>query len=241
MVRTGPLGGSVGNPQSLNRYTYVLNNPESLTDPLGLFGDSPSEPLPYTFGDPGNGCWYVLLHGVLESFTCGPGEVAGKGDMGSAAGGAPPQTQTKTCTALARVLQANPATVGAPLGHGAFNNPPNPIAPQAGSAAMTPSEFGGLTTAQLKPSALGISGYFPGTGVSFQGVTDVNGAGQTPLGFSNIRQYLEFMNPGQIIIELIMGPDLGSNVPVVITQSADLPCPTAPPFVADPVTGPTVG
>jgi hypothetical protein len=48
---------------------------------------------------------------------------------------------------------------------------------------MTPSEFGGFTTAQLKPYALGISGYFPGKGVSFQGVTDVNGAGHTPLGF----------------------------------------------------------
>jgi hypothetical protein len=94
-----------------------------------------------------------------------------------------PQTTAKTCNASARVLQGNPATVGAPLGHGAYNNPPNPIAPQAGSAAMTPSEFGGFTTAQLKPYALGISGYFPGKGVSFQGVTDVNGAGHTPLGF----------------------------------------------------------
>ncbi len=31
-----PLGGWTGNPQSLNRYTYVLNNPETLVDPLGL-------------------------------------------------------------------------------------------------------------------------------------------------------------------------------------------------------------
>ncbi|MGH9433906.1 MAG: RHS repeat domain-containing protein, partial [Terriglobia bacterium] len=31
-----PLGGDVSNPQSLNRYAYALNNPETLTDPEGL-------------------------------------------------------------------------------------------------------------------------------------------------------------------------------------------------------------
>jgi RHS repeat-associated protein len=31
-----PLGGSVADPQSLNRYTYVLNSPESSIDPSGM-------------------------------------------------------------------------------------------------------------------------------------------------------------------------------------------------------------
>ena len=31
-----PLAGDVTNPQSLNRYAYVLNNPTTLADPLGL-------------------------------------------------------------------------------------------------------------------------------------------------------------------------------------------------------------
>jgi RHS repeat-associated protein len=33
-----PLAGDVTNPQSLNRYAYVLNNPTNLVDPLGLQG-----------------------------------------------------------------------------------------------------------------------------------------------------------------------------------------------------------
>src|SRR2546427_3345676 len=34
-----PVAGDVGDPQSLNRYAYVLNNPTNLIDPLGLCGE----------------------------------------------------------------------------------------------------------------------------------------------------------------------------------------------------------
>jgi RHS repeat-associated protein len=34
---TDPLAGSIGNPQSLNRYAYVQNDPVNFSDPTGLF------------------------------------------------------------------------------------------------------------------------------------------------------------------------------------------------------------
>jgi RHS repeat-associated protein len=39
-----PVGGDVTDPQSLNRYGYALNNPTTLTDPLGLDSSNPADP-----------------------------------------------------------------------------------------------------------------------------------------------------------------------------------------------------
>ena len=44
-----PLGGSMSNPQSFNRYSYVQNDPVNNTDPTGLFcpaGGCPPDPEP---------------------------------------------------------------------------------------------------------------------------------------------------------------------------------------------------
>jgi RHS repeat-associated protein len=65
-----PLGGDVTNPQSLNRYAYVLNNPTTLVDPSGLQGCRP----PWT--QMGSG---VCVGNVLQitSATMGWGPVGG--------------------------------------------------------------------------------------------------------------------------------------------------------------------
>jgi RHS repeat-associated protein len=50
-----PLAGSISNPQSLNRYAYVLNNPTNLIDPLGLEWGPPD----YINYNPSDPCAYV--------------------------------------------------------------------------------------------------------------------------------------------------------------------------------------
>jgi RHS repeat-associated protein len=95
-VSPDPLGGDPTNPQSLNRYAYVLNNPTTLTDPLGLC--SPAQPdchQPCQIGscrEPGvwpppvggGGPWNVsqeMLAGLAQYLVnnnlCGPGGCGG--------------------------------------------------------------------------------------------------------------------------------------------------------------------
>jgi RHS repeat-associated protein len=76
-----PLAGDITNPQSLNRYAYVMNNPMNMIDPLGLEGEcgpgrSTCEPgsrytgLPwvYIWGDP----YYWHLHGSFGTNIADP-------------------------------------------------------------------------------------------------------------------------------------------------------------------------
>jgi RHS repeat-associated protein len=84
-----PRRGNVGNPQSLNRYTYVLNNPATFTDPLGLAdadddGCDTSSDLAHFRGRPVHGM--DSANGDCGDEGGGGGSVGG-GDSDSGAGG----------------------------------------------------------------------------------------------------------------------------------------------------------
>jgi RHS repeat-associated protein len=72
-MQPDPMGGFIGNPQSLNRYTYSLADPISLFDPTGLDVDPQDNPDdPYGL-DPGGDFYYGgeggAYFGLDESVT----------------------------------------------------------------------------------------------------------------------------------------------------------------------------
>ncbi|MCU1312111.1 MAG: repeat-associated core domain protein [Candidatus Angelobacter sp.] len=58
-----PLAGDIGDPQSLNRYAYVGNNPMNATDPLGLLCN-PLNPFSGCAGLPG------FFYGSVQGLVC---------------------------------------------------------------------------------------------------------------------------------------------------------------------------
>jgi RHS repeat-associated protein len=108
-----PLAGSAGDPQSLNRYAYVRDDPVSLVDPLGLTGEltctiedevelctgsdgttiivqaEPPEPPPPPAPDPG-------FYGGGSPVAPDPGP-GGRGDFGGGGGG------SGTCRCSAKI------------------------------------------------------------------------------------------------------------------------------------------
>ncbi|HXH47836.1 MAG TPA: RHS repeat-associated core domain-containing protein [Terriglobia bacterium] len=123
-----PLAGDVTNPQSLNRYAYVLNNPVSNTDPQGLLTCPKSDDTGTVDTEEGRVCtehvdtvdvvgypdeepvWTSPIPGLSD----GPGPGSdGPGGSGVTISSAPPpkpkRPQKKPCDPLANNLQGTPA------------------------------------------------------------------------------------------------------------------------------------
>ena len=70
-IRPDPAGRAAGNlmnPQSLNRDAYVMNNPTTLVDPLGLTAQTCTPPKGYTVADT-NPCTYKPVH-TCQGMVC---------------------------------------------------------------------------------------------------------------------------------------------------------------------------
>jgi RHS repeat-associated protein len=99
------LGGGVGAPQSLNRYTYALNDPVNLIDPLGLY--CAIWELDYARVHGSDDPWTFMGSKCVLEIPDSPGFVSGGGGGGGGGGGKtkrpkPPQVDLGK---LARCLQ----------------------------------------------------------------------------------------------------------------------------------------
>jgi RHS repeat-associated protein len=92
-ISPDPMGGNVLNPQSLNRYAYVDNNPLSFTDPLGLDSSNPADPCSGTGWESDALCAGPTTQCAPGDIECqlyylnGPLGIAGGGGGGSTGGG----------------------------------------------------------------------------------------------------------------------------------------------------------
>lgn len=98
-----PVAGDASNPQSLNLYAYVLNNPTSLVDPSGLDGCSFAPDNPACIGVTSTAeappTWLVPPNDVLSILcgifrTCGYNTATdfGSGSIGGGGGGTTPSS-----------------------------------------------------------------------------------------------------------------------------------------------------
>jgi len=217
-MTTDPVAGSVTNPQSLNRYSYVMNDPVNLVDPLGLYL---RDVWCYEHGavvGAGERSVYTRAETCFWDFRMlyplDPAPI----DRPHPGGGADPvEPSEKVCEGKARVLGGNPKTIGE---EGGFDTPTTDIRVKKNSAAVIPAQWGGKSA--LLPGLDEISGVIrsPDGDVPFTGVSDVIGSSVV----ENVRDLLRSKNPGMLILELVSGKDMGT-VNVTITVPRDLPCP----------------
>jgi len=226
----GPLAGSRSDPQSLTRYVYVMNDPVSLADPLGLLHDCAFYRW-VRYRDIG-----LERDGeFLEGYFCGgplPRPIADDGGLRYGPSGPqpaqplqespkPPQVR---CIGPAHIIRGNPNHVGR---EGAF---PGTRITRA-SAVIIPQQFG-TDTAGIRPYIEQISGtvtyFLPASEgrpakirqFKFTSVADV-------IGPPSVRREIMMITPPQFGIEL---PGLPHNFRgegnVELLVSAALGCPS---------------
>jgi RHS repeat-associated protein len=146
-LSTDPLGGAISNPQSLNLYTYTLNNPLNFIDPTGLHWEC----ITYTFmqvkGDPT--CTWVD-----DGSDGNPGGSSGGAGGGGGNGGG----GEDGVGAVGANVQKNPCQVSKIVNFG-------PAAQLAEEAASNYSFGGIMSVTQVRfaesGDVVGVSGYVP--------------------------------------------------------------------------------
>jgi len=123
-----------------------------------------------------------------------------------------------TCTGQARVLQGNARLIGR---NGGFSTPNSPVPVAAGSAAVIPAQFGGMSG--LRPIIGSISATSNGVPL-FSGVSDVIG-GQSPIRGMGVRDALIQLNPGSLIVELPSASSDMGMIPIQLTLPDGSSCP----------------
>jgi len=118
------------------------------------------------------------------------------------------------CSGYCRILGGNPNTIGS---QGGFPG----VAVSSGSAAVIPSQWA-TSKGALTPYIGNISATVGGKEL-FVGITDVIG-GKSPIPGMNVRDALEYLNPGNLIIELPGGQDMGT-LPIEVKVPNGMSCP----------------
>ena len=224
------------NPQSLNLYSYALNNPSKFVDPSGMilcnYGPT-QDSADYEDAESADECINTDKGKLVvdqESVTVTATATSAPSLTPSSSGSSTipntpnssstvplPPAQVK-CSGNARVLQGNPNTIGKP---GGFSGPSVGNFPvTANGAAVIPSQWAADKSA-LRPFINQVSGVFPNVNVSFQGLVDTIGSTTIP----NVQSYLMNKFPGDLIVELPGATQDYGVTAVTVTAPSALGCP----------------